>query len=82
MARYFMHTIEGKAATFSRRDGQIVFVDVLPHWQDKPNHALLRASVAEIERDQRVTQRNRASWKLKDPAGKYGYVIVDLPRSR
>lgn len=77
----YMHTIDEKPAFYSLSDGQIVYVDVLPRWQDRPNRALLRASVRQIMRDQARTVAHRKSWGFKDSgAGKYGYIIVTVPR--
>lgn len=77
--RYYMHTIDGKAATMSEADGQIVYADELPEPGGRPTHAVLRTSLRQIKRDQQTTRRNRALWKFKDSPGKYGYVLVDLP---
>ena len=78
----YMHTLDGKPATFSARDGQIVFADQLPHWLDRPMRVSLRGSLRQIERDQEVTIRNRKRWKMATPteSGRYGYVIVRRPR--
>ena len=77
----YMHTLDGKPATFSRRDGQIVYVDPLPHWQDRPNRAVLRGSLQQIQRDQEITLRNRKRWKVSADPHTYGWVLVRRPRA-
>lgn len=76
----YMHTIEGKPATFTNADGQIVYADVRPHWLDRPTRVTLRASVRQIKRDQQRSIANRQSWGMKDEDGsRYGYVLVEVP---
>ena len=72
-----MHTVDRRPAYF---DGeQIVFCEILPHWQDDYQVALLRESLAEIESDQakstRFCRRNNFGLDLS-----YGYVVVGLKR--
>lgn len=74
----YVHTIEGKPATWSERDGQLVFVDD-DRWRDRATNATLRASVRQIRRDQARSIEQRKAWKFNDQPGRYGYVRVLLP---
>ena len=78
----YMHTLHGKPASYSPRDGQIVYADILPNWEDKPFAARLRATVEEIERDQKKSLAARKAWGMKgedETPDRYGYVVVKVP---
>lgn len=77
---YYMHTLDGKPATWSEEGRQIVFADVLPRWQDRPCRALLRSSLRQIHRDQERTRAFRTAMRWDD-VGEYGYVLVDVPEA-
>lgn len=79
----YMHTIEGKPATWSDRSEQIVYVD--NGWWCRPQvKAMLRTSLRQIRRDQERTRANRKAWGMDkgDTASKYGYVLVEVPDVR
>lgn len=81
MRTFYLHTIEGKPAYFSRSDGQIVFAED-DTWRDKHGAQYVRSSVRQIRRDQQTTIRNRVKWFGEGKAtdlGRYGYVRVVVP---
>jgi hypothetical protein len=79
MALWYMHTIDGRPAYFSEREGQIVFAEDHSRWEDESDACHLRSSLKEIERDQRRTDANRKKWGFVSKLSR-GYVIVsDVP---
>ena len=76
--RYYMHTIDGRAAFFDERSGQIVFAEHRDHWQDDYPLVVMRESVEQIREDQRKTREYRKRMGFKDDVGKYDYVILSL----
>ena len=71
MKSYYMHTINGRPATF---DGtQIVFMN----FYGKPNKVY--RSLKEIRRHERRALAYRSNYLVSPTPGKYGYFRVGLP---
>jgi hypothetical protein len=79
MKRYYMHTLDGKPATFDEDGafGQIVYADQLPRWQDEPTPVVLRNTLDEIRADQQRSREFRERMKWDVP--RYGWCVVDVP---
>ena len=76
----YMHTIEGRPAYFSQRDGQIVFADRRDYvWHSGPKPLTLCKSLRAIRAQQKLTLVNRLAWGMADPPGRYGYARVVVP---
>jgi hypothetical protein len=74
--RLYLHTIDGKPATF---DGeQISFVTQHPDWQDRPYPARPVASLRTIKAQQARAREYRRQMGFGELGG-YGYVFVEVP---
>ena len=69
MKCYYMHTISNYPAFFSASDGQICY-------SDKDHPVLLRKTLRQIRKDQRITIKNRTKWGF-DKKG-YSYERVRI----
>lgn len=78
--KFYLHLIDGKAAYFSPRDGQLVYMEDSSYWRDEIGEQVLCSTLAEIREHEAITHRNRGKWGM-DRLGRYGYAIVTLPQT-
>lgn len=75
--RYYMHTIDGQAAFYSKANQQIVYAELRDHWEGDYPLCVMRESVEQIRED----QRKSAAWRERQgfkPIGKMDFVILSL----
>lgn len=73
--KYFMHTINGFPASYSKREGHITYMS--HHGNRKANR--LATSIKQIKAEQRASCDWRAKRGLSNLKDKMGYVIVHVP---
>lgn len=87
--RMYMHTIDGKPASFDqwmdrvpgtarKREGQLSYADQLPHWQDRPFPVILVKQLRTIKRQQARSRAFRKSMGWTE-LGEYGWCVVQVP---
>ena len=72
----YIHTIEGKPASFFEFDRQICYVD--------NNSSAKLVSLKQIKKEQKITIKNRKKWSEEghiclDEDNKYGYIKIEIP---
>jgi hypothetical protein len=76
---YFMHTMDGKPATFSPEYGGYIYFEHTSHGPGKPGKpCTLATSIAQIKREQQLDYADRIKTE-RNPGVVYGYVRVQLP---
>jgi len=71
MKKYYMHTIEGKPAFYSKKDGQICYACYF----GAIHHNVLATSLRQIRKEQELSNNYRRENKLGIEYD-YGYILV------
>ena len=72
----FMHTLNGRPAGW---DGeQVVFADVMPHWQDVPSPVHAYPELSTVKAQILASQRWRKRKGFANDA-EYGWCVVEVP---